>query len=159
MCLTSPCGAGRQVIALYPSGEVGPCDSIFDPQLLFEGVERYEAEKQATALMGLLHRDVDTLKPCSTCDVKRLCNGTCPGNAHLSEGSVMNVDPFECTLNFELIRGLMVRLADPHYQPFVDYCRNQIHSRRQYLESLDQGPIALAEAAKHAREEVSHGAP
>jgi len=139
MCLTSPCGAGRHLVALYPSGEVGPCDSIFDPEFLFDSVAKYEGEKALTALRGLLERDVETLTPCRTCDVKRLCNGTCPGSAKLTGGDLNGVDSFECAMNFELLSGMLRRLGGASHQPFVDYCRAHITERRQLRRDLTRG--------------------
>jgi len=149
MCLTSPCGAGRHLVALYPSGEVGPCDSIFDPDFLFDSVDKYEGEKALSALRGLLDRDVEKLTPCRTCDVKRLCNGTCPGSAKLTGGDLNGVDSFECAMNFELLSGMLRRLGGTSHQAFVDYCRAHITERRQLRRDLTRGdgPVRAAPLA------------
>jgi len=138
-CLSSPCGAGRDVIAVYPSGEVGPCDSVFEPTLLFGSMDAYHAgQSESGAFAALLGRSVDSLEPCRSCDVRRFCNGTCPGSAQLETGRLDSVDPFECAFNFTLIRGLLLRLASVQYEPFVEYCRFHVRSRTELRRRLQE---------------------
>jgi uncharacterized protein len=131
-CMTSPCGMGRNVIALYPSGEFGPCDTVVAPELFFANLEEYRRGQREDALFGaMLARDVERVEPCRSCDVRRLCNGTCPGTALLVEGAPNAVHGFECAYNFALLTGLLDRLASGHYQRFVEYCRRHTAARQR----------------------------
>lgn len=140
-CMTSPCGMGRNVIALYPSGEFGPCDTVVAPELFFADLEAYQRGQRESALFGaMLARDVDRVEPCRSCDVKRLCNGTCPGTALLVEGAADAVHGFECAYNFALLTGLLDRLASGKYLPFVEYCRRHTAARQSLHAELRGAP-------------------
>jgi|GEM_PF-3580704 len=140
-CMTSPCGMGRNVIALYPSGEFGPCDTVVAPELFFADLAAYQRGQRESALFGaMLARDVDRVEPCRSCDVKRLCNGTCPGTALLVEGAPDAVHGFECAYNFALLSGLLDRLASGKYRPFVEYCRRHTAARQSLHAELRGAP-------------------
>ncbi len=133
-CISSPCGAGRGVVAVYPSGEIAPCDSLFTPELLYTSVSDYvRATKREGKMMELLVRRVDNQERCSGCDVKTFCNGTCPGSAQASVGDLQGTDPFECQFNFVLIRELLRRLAQPIYRPYLNYCSRHIAARNEMM--------------------------
>lgn len=129
VCHGSPCGAGRSLITVFPSGEVGPCDSVFDPRLYADSFESYLAER-ASLLSDLLARDTRTLEPCNSCDVRALCNGTCPGSAALANGAVDSVASAECAFLYRWIVQLMWQLGDPaRAEPLLRYCAKHVGRR------------------------------
>ena len=139
-CMTSPCGMGDNVIALYPSGEFGPCDTVVHPDLFFDDLAAYRQGQQTNPLLqAMLARDVDRVEPCRSCDVRRLCNGTCPGTALLVEGKPDGVHGFECTYNFALLTGLLDRLASNDYRCFIEYCRRHTARRGALHAELLEG--------------------
>ena len=81
ICNASPCGAGRGLIAILPSGELSPCDSLFSDQFIFPDIDKYEQGRiSSVPFQELLRRSTDNLLDCQVCDVRRFCNGTCPGS-------------------------------------------------------------------------------
>lgn len=135
MCFTSPCGAGRSLITILPSGELSPCDSLFSEKYYFESYQEYtRARQNSSSFRELLQRNVTTLVDCSTCDVRSLCNGTCAGNANLANGAVNSVHPAECTLQYSLIKELIWRLANPTTaNPLLRYAQHHIARRWELL--------------------------
>ena len=133
-CSTSPCGAGRNLISILPSGEIAPCDSLFSADFMFAGHDAYSLGKSdSAAFRDLLERSTSTLVVCQTCDVRQFCNGTCPGNALLSEGTVKAVAPGECDLHYRLARMVAWRLAEPgDLEALLAYLRRHVDARRGF---------------------------
>lgn len=139
-CLSSPCGAGRNLVTIYPSGELSPCDSLFEAGLIFDSLESYEnAKTDSHVFRSLLSRNINTIPQCMDCDLKRFCNGTCPGSARLSEGGPRQVNPFECGFYFNMNRRLMRIVTDSNYKGYLDYCRNHINDREKLRRKLKRG--------------------
>jgi uncharacterized protein len=129
-CSTSPCGAGRNLTSILPSGEIAPCDSLFSADFVFADHDAYALGKSnSAAFRDLLKRDTSTLSACQTCDVLQFCNGTCPGNALLSEGAVNTVAPAECDLHYRLTRLAAWRLAE-RGDALLGYVRRHVEARR-----------------------------
>ena len=132
VCNASPCGAGRSLISILPNGEVSPCDSLFSDEFIFKDVESYEKGRTlAQPFVDLLQRHTDTLVDCSSCDVRRFCNGTCPGSAALSSGTVKSVNANECAIHYSLIKEIVWMLADSTAGPrLLNYARHHTDRRR-----------------------------
>jgi radical SAM protein with 4Fe4S-binding SPASM domain len=132
MCLGSPCGAGRSLLTVFPSGEIGPCDSIFDPTFYAPSLSQYLADLEAGGpLTHLLARRVTTVEPCVDCDVRSHCNGTCPGNVILEKGELTGVAAHECAFQYAWIKELMWLLADARIaERLLSYCSRHIEWRR-----------------------------
>ena len=131
VCLGSPCGAGKSLITVYPSGEVGPCDSLFDVDLLFSDVDSYLKGTKTERLQTLLDRSTKTMEPCKSCDVAPLCNGTCPGNAILENQSLQSPASLECKFHYQWIRELMWLLSTETLSiPLLRYCQRHLDTRK-----------------------------
>jgi len=131
-CMTSPCGAGRTVVTVLPSGEVGPCDSIFDPRYYSPDLETYERQREdADSRLGqLVRRGRHAAEPCRSCDVGAHCNGTCPGNAILQGGDPSVPAGDECAFHYAWILELMWILSDDRRAgPLLDYCARHVRHR------------------------------
>lgn len=131
VCGSSPCGAGRTLISVMPSGEVSPCDSLFSEQYIFSDLETYgESRLTSHAMLNLSKRSVDTLPGCSDCDVRRFCNGTCPGNSNLATGQISIPHAGECHVHYAIIRELVWLLASPTAGGrLVEYARRHVDQR------------------------------
>jgi uncharacterized protein len=134
VCLGSPCGAGSSVATVLADGTVGPCDSIFSDDFLHQDVDHYmRALDTDPHLRALRARNVATMLPCSTCDVRAHCNGTCPGSAVLETGGIQNVNPHECAFHYEMIRELLWILCDPEAGPLLmRYCEHHLAEKKKY---------------------------
>jgi uncharacterized protein len=131
-CMTSPCGAGRTVVTVLPSGEVGPCDSIFDPRYYAPDLASYERERaDADSRLGqLVRRGRHAHEPCRSCDVGAHCNGTCPGNAILQGGDPAVPAGEECAFHYAWILELMWLLSDDRQAgPLLSYCARHVRQR------------------------------
>jgi uncharacterized protein len=132
MCLASPCGAGRSLLTVFPSGEIGPCDSIFDPSYYSPSLPEYLASlADDGTLSHLLRRNVRSIEPCNDCDVRPYCNATCAGNVILEHGELSGVAAHECAFHYAWIKTLMWLLSDPAVgEPLMRYCAHHIECRR-----------------------------
>lgn len=135
VCHSSPCGAGRSLLTISPSGEFAPCDSLFSDEFYFDSYQSYlQGRLTSEPFRALLDRSVDVIDGCNTCDVRSLCNGTCPGNANLSAGSVSTIDRDECKIQYELIKELIWALSDPVIgETLLSYVRSHSDQREQFL--------------------------
>lgn len=134
VCLGSPCGAGRSVATVLANGDVGPCDSIFSDDFFHRDVDAYIRGLETNRhLLALRTRSVHDLYPCSTCDVRSYCNGTCPGSTVLSTGGIQSVDPHECAFYYGLIRELLWILCEPEAGPqLLSYCERHLQEKKAY---------------------------
>lgn len=134
VCLGSPCGAGSTVATVLANGDVGPCDSIYSDNFFRDNVDSYlEALAHDPLLQQLRGRSVRDMEPCSGCDVRAHCNGTCPGSANLEVGGIHTVDPHECAFHYALIRELLWLLCEPGAgERLLDYCRRHLEQKRIY---------------------------
>ena len=134
VCLDSPCGAGSRVATVLANGDIGPCDSIYSDAFYRDSVDRYfDALATDPLFHRLLTRSVRTMEPCSSCDVRAHCNGTCPGSANLTEGGIHTVDPHECAFHYRLIREVLWLLCDPEAgRRLLSYCHRHVAEKNAY---------------------------
>jgi len=134
VCLDSPCGAGSRVATVLANGDIGPCDSIYSDAFYRPDVEQYFNALVGDPLFRQLRtRSVRTMEPCSSCDVRAHCNGTCPGSANLTAGGIHTVDPHECAFQYQLIRDVLWLLCDPHAgRRLLSYCHRHIAEKNTY---------------------------
>ncbi len=111
MCLRSPCGAGRSLLAIGTGGEIYPCEEMSTyPEFACGSIF---SEKSLTALVdesGAIHRmrerQVGQFEPCASCPWRYFCAGKCLHKAFHRYGTIMREDPmcqFYSTLFEELI--------------------------------------------------------
>jgi uncharacterized protein len=134
VCLGSPCGAGSSVATVLANGDVGPCDSIFSDDFFHRDVDAYmQGLETDPHLLALRKRNVRDLYPCSVCDVRPHCNGTCPGSTVLATGDIQSVDPHECAFYYGLIRELLWTLCEPEAGPqLLKYCEGHLAEKKAY---------------------------
>ncbi|MDQ7825558.1 MAG: radical SAM protein [Candidatus Eremiobacteraeota bacterium] len=98
MCMRSPCGIGRSIIAFGPEGEIYPCEemspyreyafaSIFDAKPLTELIDSSEK------LACYRSRRVETIPRCSRCPWRRFCMGRCTHKTLQYYGELLREDP------------------------------------------------------------------
>ncbi|MGW4381413.1 radical SAM protein [Kitasatospora sp. NPDC004531] len=146
-CMTSPCGAGRSVVTVLPSGEVGPCDSIFDLGYYAPDPAAYSAQLASpqTRLGALVRRPRHPVEPCRSCDVGAHCNGTCPGSAILQSGDPLVPAGEECAFHYAWIIELMWALSDPDLGPgLLRYCAAHTERRQALRAEMAGAPVPAA---------------
>jgi len=141
VCMGSPCGAGRTLITVFPSGEIGPCDSIFDDRYFARTLGAYLERLNGDPLMqDLTGRNINNVEPCKTCDVLPLCNGTCPGSVILEHGSLQGVAALECAFQYRWIRELAWLLSVPATGgSLLKYAATHTMAREEMLRTEEQG--------------------
>ncbi|MDQ7825552.1 MAG: radical SAM protein [Candidatus Eremiobacteraeota bacterium] len=111
MCLRSPCGAGRSILAFGTGGEIYPCEEMstypeFACGTVWSPVPLTAMIDNSAALAKLRARRVEGLEKCRDCPFRRLCSGKCPHKAFHSHGTVMREDPM-CSFYRHLFEELM----------------------------------------------------
>jgi len=109
MCLRDACGAGRDLVSVSADGKVEACDCISNPDLSIGhldqgGIEVALASPTAERIRG---RTTAKLEPCSSCDWRTVCGGTCLAKA----GEVSVVDAAECKMSMAIFPELLRRLG------------------------------------------------
>jgi uncharacterized protein len=116
MCLRSPCGAGRSLLAFGTEGEIYPCEemstypefacgSIKDPLKLTEIIDL------APAMEKMRSRRVESIPRCSPCTWRRFCAGKCLHKAYHSYGDIRREDPM-CGFYAILFEELMWKIDE-----------------------------------------------
>jgi len=136
VCLGSPCGAGHSVAAVLADGDIGPCDSVYSNDFFHGDVDQYLRGLESDPhLMALRERNIRNLHPCSACDIRPYCNGTCPGSAVLEHGSegIQSVDSHQCAFQYGLIRELLWILCEPGTGlQLFRYCKRHMREKKKH---------------------------
>lgn len=123
MCHKGPCGAGHNMVAAYPSGDVFACDCLVHDDFrlgnLAAGGSLGELTAASPAVAALARRRAATLEPCARCAIAPICGGTMTCHAFWANGALQSVDADECQVNQGLILHLLQRLDDS--PRLVDY--------------------------------------
>ena len=110
MCLRSGgCGAGRDLVSISVDGTIEACDCIKQPELRLGSLDNTtlgEALDTPTA-RAIRERSESKLEPCTSCDVRVFCGGTCLAKA----GGLAKIDTLECHLSLALFPAIFERLA------------------------------------------------
>lgn len=115
MCMRSPCGIGRSIVAFGPDGELYPCEemspyrdfsfgSIQEEKTLTEIIDHSES------LRKLRERRVENIEKCSTCPWRRFCMGRCTHKTVHYFGDAMREDP-SCSFFSTIFEELMWMIA------------------------------------------------
>lgn len=74
------CGAGTKIIAIDPSGDIYPCQSLLLPELKITNVLKnnwYNILKNSD-MLNKFNISVDDINICNDCSLRYLCGGGCP---------------------------------------------------------------------------------
>ena len=118
MCLRSPCGAGRSLLAFGPEGEIYPCEEMSTyPEFMCGSIDSAmpltELIDSSSVILRLRERRVENIPRCSTCPWRRFCGGRCLHKAYHYFGDSMREDPM-CAFYRTIFEELMWRIdADP----------------------------------------------
>lgn len=108
------CGAGREYLAITPTGDIYPCHQ-------FVGRESY---KMGNILEGFLNPDIRAAfqaayvlnkSECRSCWARFFCGGGCHANAEAASGNILQPDSFSCRLlrkRLECSIYIQARLAE-----------------------------------------------
>ena len=116
MCLRSPCGIGRSILAFAPEGDIYPCEemsaykelscgNVKDPRPLTEIIDTSEV------LNTFRERRVDKIPKCRECPWRRFCMGRCTHRTIHYFGDHMREDP-SCTFFSTLFEELMWKISE-----------------------------------------------
>jgi radical SAM protein with 4Fe4S-binding SPASM domain len=99
MCMQSPCGAGRSILAFDTDGFIYPCDTMIGiPQLALGNLREIktipEAVEASPVISDLRKRKNDSISKCSGCHWRHFCNGGCPTQSFKAFGNLKREDPF-----------------------------------------------------------------
>lgn len=118
MCLRSPCGVGRSILAFGTEGEIYPCEEMstypeFKCGDISSGIPLSEIIDSSPAIQKLRSRRVENIPRCRECPWRRFCAGKCLHKAYHSYGEILMEDPM-CSFYKTLFPELMWRLdANP----------------------------------------------
>ncbi len=114
MCHRSPCGAGKDMLTVFPSGKIYACDCLVHPDFELGNIKdsSFMESRKSEKLIVLDNRTVEQILPCSTCLVKRICGGSMTCRAFWNHGTVNTVDSSECFVNQSIIEELMWALTE-----------------------------------------------
>jgi uncharacterized protein len=114
MCHRSPCGAGKDMLAVYPSGKIYACDCLVHPDFELGNIRDISLKglRGHSIVKKLEQRVVDNLLPCHDCLVKNICGGTMTCRAFWSSERIDTIDSNECFVNQTMIEYLMWSLTD-----------------------------------------------
>ncbi|OGS06516.1 MAG: hypothetical protein A2270_07470 [Elusimicrobia bacterium RIFOXYA12_FULL_51_18] len=91
------CSAGKKIIALSPSGDIFPCQSLMHEEFkmanIFDGDWQEKVKRSSTALMPKLLAEK---KGCTDCQYKHFCGGGCPAIGYRLHGNFDHQPDFLC---------------------------------------------------------------
>jgi len=110
-CLRDPCGAGLNIVAVEPGGDVYPCDCLNHPSFRLGDVsEDWLSELRASDVVKTLVKRSESLQ-CVDCGLKLFCGCGCPNRAFWSCGTIEKVEREECIISRLVIPKLMYKIA------------------------------------------------
>jgi len=116
MCLRSPCGAGRSILAFGTTGEIYPCEEMstypeFRCGHLDDETPLPEMIDASPAVARLRARTVRAIPKCMACPWRNCCAGKCLHKAYHAFGDVMREDPM-CAFFSTVYEALAWRLDE-----------------------------------------------
>jgi radical SAM protein with 4Fe4S-binding SPASM domain len=118
MCLRSPCGAGRSILAFGTAGDIYPCEEMstyseFRCGDISDAMPLSEMIDTSPVICDMRARTVDTLQRCRECPWRRFCSGRCLHKAYHCYGTTEREDPM-CGFYSHIFEELMWRIdANP----------------------------------------------
>jgi uncharacterized protein len=114
MCDRSPCGAAKDMVVLFPSGNVYACDCLVDPAFKLGNLNKTTFENlfNNSVVEKLNNRRVENLTSCKKCYLRNTCGGTMTCRAYWSGGKLNSTDKGQCQLNKSIIEDLMWKLVE-----------------------------------------------
>lgn len=114
MCLRSPCGAGRSILAFGTSGDIYPCEEMstyseFKCGDISDALPLTEVIDTSPVIARMRARTVDSLERCRKCTWRRFCSGRCLHKAYHCHGAIEREDPM-CSFYSNIFEELMWRV-------------------------------------------------
>lgn len=110
-----PCGAGKDMLAVYPSGDVYACDCLAHEKFRLgrlDGTNALPDIVRGPIIDVLSARHPARLEPCANCALATICGGTQTCRAFWSNGDMHTVDATECYVNQKTLLRLLWRLTE-----------------------------------------------
>lgn len=91
------CSAGKKIIALSPSGDIFPCQSLMYPDLKMGNIfDNNWHEKVKTSAATLMPRLLGEKSGCTDCQLRHFCGGGCPAISYRLHGEFTRKLDFLC---------------------------------------------------------------
>lgn len=110
-----PCGAGRDMLAVYPQGDVYACDCLVHERFklgTLDGTRGMDEIVAHPVVAALGQRTPGTMSPCRACALQQMCGGTMTCRAFWSGGDEQQADPSECLVNQRTLVHLLWKLTE-----------------------------------------------
>lgn len=117
-----PCGAGRDMITVFPNCDVFVCDCLVHEEFLLgriDGATTMQDLVKGEVITNLNQRHPARLKPCNDCAIAHICGGTMTCRAFWSNGNIFTVDTAECQINQRTILALLWKMTE--CRALIDY--------------------------------------
>lgn len=120
-CAQSPCGSGRQVLSIFPNGDIFPCDGFYRYDLFKCGnifKNSIDELKKSTSVSRIRERDVKKISICKDCIYNNYCSGGCIQDITMENNGyeeILKPTPY-CEYYFKLISYLF-QLIDEGKDP------------------------------------------
>ncbi|MBI2264584.1 MAG: radical SAM protein [Armatimonadetes bacterium] len=117
MCMRSPCGVGRSLLAFGCRGEIYPCEEMSSTgnfqcgNIYDEDMTIPEMVDSSTVISELRSRRIEKIPKCSVCTWRRFCGGRCLNKSFHYYGTIMREDPM-CSFYSTLFEELMWKMDE-----------------------------------------------
>ncbi|MBU7046633.1 MAG: radical SAM protein [Theionarchaea archaeon] len=110
-CLRDPCGAGLNIIAVEPDGNVYPCDCLDSPSFQIGNVCKDSlSELSASDVIKNMIKRSESLQ-CMNCELRVFCGCGCPNRAFWFYNTIDQAEREECKISQLLIPKLIYKIA------------------------------------------------
>lgn len=119
MCLRSPCGVGRSIMAFGTQGEIYPCEEMstypeFNCGNICNEIPLTEIVDDSPAIKKLRTRKVENIPRCSKCPWRRFCGGKCLHKSYHLHNDLYREDAM-CDFYSTMFHELMWKIdSEPH---------------------------------------------
>lgn len=112
-----PCGAGREMLAVYPNGDIYACDCLLHEKFRFGKFDKTKTFSEI--VQGSIIDILDTCNPtqqnpCKSCALSYICCGTMTCRAFWGNGNEQSIDAGECFVNQKTLLKLLWRLTESY---------------------------------------------
>lgn len=112
MCWRTPCGAGTNICAVTPSGDVFPCGYwVNEPKFKMGNIYYNNFDEMISSKVAstLNEREIKLLEKCSDCLYRAWCQSRCPFSSYICHGDIFKPSGY-CEIMEKLFSELLERV-------------------------------------------------